>query len=301
MSQEITNFRKAAFHGQLSKLSKLLQKVDINSRINQNQYTALHYASFKGHANVVKYLIENGAMVDAKEINGFTPLYCAAYKGKLEIVKCLIENGAMVDAKNIDDCTPLHIAAQEGELEVVKCLVENGAMVDAKRNDGGTPLYFAAREGKLEIVKCLIENGADIDQKLKDQTPLYIAAKNGHRAVVDYLTGFKRRQAENEIPDHEENWKSAPCIVCLVPRVDVFVLWPCGHVSMCESCCAKMMSQNSRFKCPTCRKPVETYKKIFLQCPDTSKLNNESGPSQRQFIRIKFYSKFAKMCRYFKK
>ena len=235
--------------------------------------TALHIACQEGRLEIVKCLIENGAMVNAKEYNGSTPLLIAAHEGRLEIVKYLIENGAILETQDIEGYTPLHAAAELGRLEIAKCLIINGAMINAKNIKGLTPLHVASNQGRLEMVKCLVENGANIELKdVDNRNPLYIAAKNGQKAIVDYLTFVKRHRhrsfEENEILDVEDdNWKSSPCVVCLVPRFDVFVLWPCGHVSMCESCCAKLMSQNSQFTCPTCRKPIQTYKQIFLQCP----------------------------------
>ena len=99
---------------------------------------------------------------------------------------------------------------------------------------------------------------------------LYIAAKNGHSEIVNYLCRGLKRKAENDAPVPIENWSNKdPCIICLAPRNRLYILWPCGHASMCEFCCAQLLSKNPQnSKCPSCRKPIETYKQIFLQVPE---------------------------------
>ena len=203
--------------------------------------------------------------------DGFTSLYLVVEEGKLDVVKFLIEKGANVNAKCKNDYTPLCIAAEKGKLDVVKFLIEKGANVDKKNKNGWTPLHVAAKEGILDVVKYLTENGANINAKTNDdKTPLYIAAKNGHSEVVDYLCRGIKRKAENEASVPIENWSNKdPCIICLAPRNHLYILLPCGHASMCEFCCAQMLSKNPQnSKCPSCRKPIETYKQIFFQVPE---------------------------------
>ena len=239
LSPEEIIFHNAARAGQIEILKANLHKININSRDGSGfQQTALHKAVWDGHIQVVKFLVRNGAEIDAK---------------------------------NQNDATPLYIAAQEGQLDVVKFLIEKGANVDEKQKDGFTPLHVAAEKRRLEVVKYLTENGANINAKTNDnKTPLYIAAKNGHSEVVDYLCRGIKRKAENEASVPIENWSNKdPCIICLAPRNRIYILLPCGHASMCEFCCAQMLSKNPQnSKCPSCRKPIETYKQIFLQVPE---------------------------------
>ena len=75
------------------------------------------------------------------------------------------------------------------------------------------------------------------------------------------------KKAENEIPEETYSNK-APCIICLSPRNGLFVLMPCGHTSLCENCCIKICYEENHSKCPSCRKPIKSYKKIFFQAPE---------------------------------
>ena len=89
--------------------------------------------------------------------------------------------------KSIMEC--LYDAAEVGDLDRVTSLVEQG--VD-KNQVGGyyrdTPLSVAAENGHFMVVRYLVEQGADL-QKVShfDWTPLLNASRCGHFEVVRYL------------------------------------------------------------------------------------------------------------------
>ena len=57
-----------------------------------------------------------------------------------------------------------------------------------------------------------------------------------------------------------------PCVLCFFPKDGLFVLLPCGHDSLCESCTIKISSQLFAI-CPSCRTPITGYKKNYIQVP----------------------------------
>lgn len=161
------------------------------------------------------------------------------------------------------------MASYNGSQNIVKFLIENGAEIDAKTTkDGITPLHLASEYGFLESVKCLIENGAKADPKNnKGETPHLLAARYDHNDVKEFLTKTKKRKAEAEVPEESFSNK-APCVICSEPRHGFFVLLPCGHTSLCEACCINLTCKDNKSgACPTCRKPVSAYNKIFFQMP----------------------------------
>ncbi len=54
-------------------------------------------------------------------------------------------------------------ASRKGDLGAVKTLIEKGAAIEAKTPYGQTPLYLAAMNGHEEVVRLLLEKGATAD------------------------------------------------------------------------------------------------------------------------------------------
>ena len=181
-----------------------------------------------GAIRIVKFLIDYGANVNAKDDNdGYTPIHWAAKDGNVEIAKLLIASGAKIDVKDNDGDTPLHEAAYSVQLDIVKLLIDSGATIDIKNNKDMTPLHIAASQNEYKVVKCLVENGAQIDPKDKEnRTPHFLAAKYDCCHVVNYLTKVKKRKAENEPREIFDS--KDPCVLCLEPRNEFYVLLPCG-------------------------------------------------------------------------
>ena len=114
-------------------------------------------------------------------------------------------------------------------------------------------------------MKILVEKGAPIDvTNNNNETPFYLANKGNHKGIAKYLLE-KKRESENQNPKQTFSDKD-PCIICFQPRNALYVLNPCGHTSLCEPCSYDLTNQTYP-KCPTCRKPVRNYTKVFYQAP----------------------------------
>lgn len=93
-------------------------------------------------------------------------LKCAVEEGNAEAVKLCIEQGASVNCKFKDDLyTPLHTACSSGtsrgSMEVLNLLLEQGADGNACNKWRETPLLIAANNGHLAAVEALIKHGAN--------------------------------------------------------------------------------------------------------------------------------------------
>lgn len=93
-------------------------------------------------------------------------LKCAVEEGKADAVKACLSQGAGVNCQFKDDLyTPLHTAcsssASTGSLEVLNLLLEKGADGNACNKWRETPLLIAANNGHKAAVEALLKHGAD--------------------------------------------------------------------------------------------------------------------------------------------
>ena len=195
------------------------------------------------------------------------PLHHCAKNGFVEFAKLLVVSGAQVNSKTNKGKTPLHFAAYFNKIDMVEFLIDKGAQIEATRGKvANTPLLDSVARGHFEIVEFLIEIGAQIDARnSQNENAIDIANHQGHNEISKYLLE-KKKESKANAP--EENLSSkALCIICWTPRNEIFALLPCGHTTLCEPCCFKLKKRTDS-NCPSCRKPITDYMKIFFQEPE---------------------------------
>jgi len=185
-----SDFHTAAWLGDLTRVKRFVEQgTDVNTKDDQLNWTALHWAAFTDQQDIIKFLLVRGANVNAKGEFGSTPLHYAAAAGQRELVELLLANGAEVDAKSNSDDTPLHSAANRGARDIVALLIASGADVNAESSSGHTALHRAARKVHKEVVEMLLANGADIEARVRRNgyTPLHYTAYRGIPEMVESL------------------------------------------------------------------------------------------------------------------
>lgn len=125
--------------------------------------------------------------------------------------KCrkLLEQGADCNG-NMDVCsyTPMHTAACKNFKDIMQILIEFGANPD-RLSKGESPIWVAAREGHTGIVQILLNANAEFDRPAEKvdisecSTPLYMACQNSHLDVVRML--LKAGADPNTFIRKEEN------------------------------------------------------------------------------------------------
>ncbi|XP_077989290.1 transient receptor potential cation channel subfamily A member 1-like [Glandiceps talaboti] len=118
-----------------------------------------------------------------------TPLHLAALGGHLKTVELLIEKGADVMARNAILWTPLDCAASNGRPNCVKTLINAmhkiAFSIDPEDKSKNTPLHLAARNGHKEVVHILLDKNANIRKKnLKGKNCLDLAIEYNHQEVA---------------------------------------------------------------------------------------------------------------------
>lgn len=169
------NFLEAITEGDVSKLSRLVEKNPdlVQNKINDG--SMLHYAAESGHLKVVEFFIAKGLDLNEEGLYGATPLI-RSLAGNIkspEIAIVLINAGADVKKADRFKTTPLHYAALYANvtppgktLELVKLLIEKGADVNAGDKDMKTPLGMALDatgtdlKKKAKVIELLKKHGA---------------------------------------------------------------------------------------------------------------------------------------------
>lgn len=80
-------------------------------------------------------------------------------------------------------------SARRGDLAQVKAALENNADVEAKTRYGQTPLYLAAMNGHTDVVRALLDKGAkvDVSDTFYKSSAIGFAASRKHTEVVKLL------------------------------------------------------------------------------------------------------------------
>ena len=181
-------------------------KVDIYGR------SALHYAAMHGHTDVCRRLIQVGLPPNEVDLDNCTPLIYATIRGSVDCVRVLLEEG-MVSASDVasnGDLMPLALAARAGHLDVAVLLLQHGAP-SLPNSNGEYPIHLAAQEGHASVCKLLTSyEGWDTPDKYNDWTPLFHAARYGHReclrALLDVGCRVDRRDEIDNSPAYYAAW-----------------------------------------------------------------------------------------------
>ncbi|KAK2753345.1 hypothetical protein FQN55_003474 [Onygenales sp. PD_40] len=181
----------AAANAHVDVARKLLsdRRVEPDSKDNWDR-TPLHYAAGLGRNELAELLLGNeGVDVNSQDRQGQTPLYLAADAGNEALVSTMLENPRVsVDIKDSDGNTPLFKAVIKGYDRVVeRLLTRKDVDINTRNQEGMAPLAHAAEAGYDKITAQLISRD-DIEVnfrvKFQQQTPLLLAAENGHADIV---------------------------------------------------------------------------------------------------------------------
>jgi ankyrin repeat protein len=158
---------------------------------------SLYEAAEDGEVMEINHLLDQGANVNCVIDGDGSPLIGAARNGRLEAVRLLLDRGADPNLAVPGDGNPLIMAARDGQSDVVTLLLDRGARIDEMVPGDENALIQASGSGQLSVVKLLVSRGADVNtrvwvddtswQKGEWRTPLSMARKGGHKAVMSFL------------------------------------------------------------------------------------------------------------------
>jgi len=204
---------KAAEDGNLHSVIYYIEtekkKVDA---VDEDQRTALHWASAKGHQNIVEYLIKHGANPDPVDDSGWSALISACSTGQQDVVRTLLEtNKVDVNRMNETGRAPLHYACSKAYTSVVELLLAHGASINQKDGYGATPLHRAVgstsvnKVGCEAIVKILLKHRCNVKSKDKSGvSALHMACIESNLIVAKMLI-----ESGADVLDENEDGKNA--------------------------------------------------------------------------------------------
>jgi ankyrin repeat protein len=158
-----TEVADAAMRRDDAEVRRLVQDGADVKAVQADGATALHWAAYYGDVSLASLLLDAGADVAAANRNGSTPLWLAAGQGDAPMIEALLENGADANERLPLGRRPLMLAARSGHVEAVRALLERGADPNSREDERGTTaLMQAADQGHADVMAVLIEHGADV-------------------------------------------------------------------------------------------------------------------------------------------
>lgn len=156
----------------------------------QEGVTPLIQAAAYPETRTLELFLQKGADANEKTIShGSSPLHMAARFGHWENFKLLIDSGAKIDSRTKSQRTILHQAAYSSDIRFCDYILNlDGADVNVVDHKDCTPIFLAAQEGHSAVVQFLIQHNADLNIACDDgETALIRAAAEGHIKVVELL------------------------------------------------------------------------------------------------------------------
>ena len=154
---------EASDNGNLEQVKELIRKgVDVNAKDNDD-WTALMFASWKGRTTCVSHLLQQPNIdVNAKSNNCNTALMLASDYEKNDCLSLLLQQSNIdVNAKNKDGRTALMFASRREKIDCVSYLLKHPNIdINAKDNEGKTALDYAKEEKQIKIIEMLRKAGA---------------------------------------------------------------------------------------------------------------------------------------------
>jgi hypothetical protein len=188
--------------------SLLKAKIPVNLQ-DDDENSALMWASWYGNYNTVEFLLKEKANPQAVNMYGYTPLHYAAASGSLKSISLLCDAEADKEAvTNSLNLTPLHVAIQKNQVAAVQSLLNLKAHPVACTSLGLQPIHLAAWSANHRCLRLLIAEGVGSRDDSILGPPMKLAEIQGHvpevvDTVLDAMEEREKKKA-NIVKDLED-------------------------------------------------------------------------------------------------
>ncbi|UCE24639.1 MAG: ankyrin repeat domain-containing protein [Candidatus Zixiibacteriota bacterium] len=227
-----TALLEAAEDGHVEAVRLLIQRgADVNAANDENEIP-LHNVSFliyqgldTAAVNIATQMLAAGADPNARDQWQMTPLHRAARTECFDLVRLLVDHGANTNAVNDNGTTPFLRSVIGGKADFVELMLGAGGDPNIKESHEQTnSLHTAVIKGQKDIVEMILPHMSDINETDRlGNTPLYYAAKYGHKQITETLLA-----AGGTATDIEENYGRSPLLDRELGHNEA-VLWYTGH------------------------------------------------------------------------
>ncbi|RDD41571.1 Transient receptor potential cation channel subfamily A member 1 [Trichoplax sp. H2] len=187
----------------LQYLKELAIQASFLDDVDNENMTALHYASDKCHYNICTLLIEHGCQLSLAALDGSTALHLAAYRQDVRLVHLFLSKAnkrgksSLINCQDKDGKTILQIAVEMNNYEIAKLCLSYNADPNFRNSDDfqtsdlntvRSVLHVAAINGQIDLVELLLQHKMPIDTvDSTGRTAMHGAVIGKNVEMIDFL------------------------------------------------------------------------------------------------------------------